>query len=71
MYSGHDSPMTTQQLSAIYRVELFDYFGKRVHLHRYTTKTAAVLVAQAWLDESKLHTAKVTCGNDGAPITNW
>lgn len=59
---------TPPQLSAIYRVELFDHFGNRVHLHRCTTRTAAVLMAQAWLDESKQHMAKVTCGPDGKPI---
>lgn len=53
-----------------YRVELFDYFGRRVELHRNLTRERAAEIRDSWLDESGQHTAKMSCGALGAPIAS-
>lgn len=53
-----------------YRVELFDYFGNRVELHRSLTREQATEIRDSWLAQSRHHTAKMTAGALGAPIAS-
>lgn len=51
-----------------YRVETFDYFGRRVELCRNLNREEALAIARAWLAASPHHTVKVTAGAHGAPV---